>query len=298
MSKTIIGLLAFGAACGPTTHHGNFGNGSGDIDAATGGSDDRRARVRDVGRHRREGRARPLRDARPIRLDGRLGHGRHEVERPSRRAHDVPRPAGPRRRLGRHPVLRLARTRAAASATRAPRADYAAAEVEIAPLPGVASQIIVARWARTRRRPATPTSAALQGAIDHAKRVGGRAPRRRDGGDPRDRRRSDRVPDEHRRDRRRSRPRRYAATPKIPTFVIGVGSSLSNLNGIASAGGTTSAFLVDTGGNVNQQFLQAMNDIRHAALGCTYSIPTDRTAARSTTARSTSSTSRATAARR
>ena len=67
----------------------------------------------------------------------------------------------------------------------------------------------------------------------------------------------------------------YAANPKIPTFVIGVGSSLSNLNGIAMAGGTTSAFLVDTGGNVNQQFLQAMNDIRHAALGCTYSVPTD-----------------------
>jgi len=64
-----------------------------------------------------------------------------------------------------------------------------------------------------------------------------------------------------------------AATPKILTFVIGVGSDLSNLNGIAAAGGTTSAFLVDTGGNVNQQFLDAMNAIRHAALGCTYQIP-------------------------
>ena len=63
-------------------------------------------------------------------------------------------------------------------------------------------------------------------------------------------------------------------TPKIPTFVIGVGSSLSNLNGIAVAGGTQQAYLVDTGGNVNQQFLAAMNAIRHSALGCVYSIPT------------------------
>ena len=51
-------------------------------------------------------------------------------------------------------------------------------------------------------------------------------------------------------------------SPKISTFVIGVGSSLSNLNSIAMAGGTQQAFLVDTGGNVNQQFLAAMNAIR------------------------------------
>jgi hypothetical protein len=47
---------------------------------------------------------------------------------------------------------------------------------------------------------------------------------------------------------------------------------LSNLNGIAAAGGTTQAFLVDTGGNVNQQFLAAMNAIRNSA-SCTYQIP-------------------------
>ena len=57
------------------------------------------------------------------------------------------------------------------------------------------------------------------------------------------------------------------------TFVIGVGSSLDNLNKIAAAGGTTSAFLVDTGGNVQQQFLDALNRIRGAALGCNYKIP-------------------------
>ena len=55
------------------------------------------------------------------------------------------------------------------------------------------------------------------------------------------------------------------ATGADATFVIGVGPSLSALNGIAAAGGTTSAFLVDTSANVNQQFLDAMNAIRNSA---------------------------------
>jgi hypothetical protein len=64
-----------------------------------------------------------------------------------------------------------------------------------------------------------------------------------------------------------------SGTPKILTFVIGVGSSLTALNRIASSGGTDSAFLVDTGGNVNQQFLTALNRVRGTALGCEYRIP-------------------------
>jgi Mg-chelatase subunit ChlD len=63
-------------------------------------------------------------------------------------------------------------------------------------------------------------------------------------------------------------------TPKVLTFVIGVGSALSNLNQIAQAGGTKSAFIVDTTGNVGQQFIDALNAIRGAALACEYLIPT------------------------
>ena len=66
----------------------------------------------------------------------------------------------------------------------------------------------------------------------------------------------------------------YGHVPKILTFVIGVGSSLGALNGIAMAGGTNQAFIVDTNANVNQQFLDAMNKIRGAALSCEYIIPT------------------------
>ncbi|HQK20108.1 MAG TPA: VWA domain-containing protein, partial [Polyangiaceae bacterium] len=63
-------------------------------------------------------------------------------------------------------------------------------------------------------------------------------------------------------------------TPSVLTFVIGVGTSLANMNAIAAAGGTQKAYLVDTGGNVTQQFIQALNDIREKSLGCEYVMPT------------------------
>jgi len=150
--------------------------------------------------------------------------------------------------------------------------DYATPAVEIAPLPGVASTIVSSIGAHSPST-GTPTSAALQGAVDHAKAWRSAHP-------------SDAVVAVLATDGEPSgcdedlghidaiAAAALAGTPSVLTFVIGVGSSLSNLNGIAAAGGTNQAFLVDTGGNVNQQFLDAMNAIRHAALGCNYLIPT------------------------
>ena len=151
--------------------------------------------------------------------------------------------------------------------------DYAKAEVEIQPMPGVAGKITSSIAAHSPNT-STPTSAALQGAVDHAKTWSMAHPGEvtavilATDGDPTE-------CDTNLTNINAIASAAYAGTPKIPTFVIGVGSSLSALNGIAAAGGTTQAFLVDTGGNVNQQFLQAMNDIRHAALGCSYDVPTD-----------------------
>ena len=151
-------------------------------------------------------------------------------------------------------------------------ADYATANVEIAALPGVASSIS-SSMATHGPSTSTPTSAALQGAIDHASAwATGHAGDAvvavlATDGDPTECDTS--LPDID-----AIAAAGVAAMPKILTFVIGVGSDLANLDGIAAAGGTTSAFLVDTGGNVNQQFLDAMNAIRHAALGCVYQIPT------------------------
>jgi hypothetical protein len=62
------------------------------------------------------------------------------------------------------------------------------------------------------------------------------------------------------------------ANPPVKTFVIGVGTELGSLNQIAAAGGTGTAFLVDTGGDVTEQFITKLNEIR--ALGaCNFLIP-------------------------
>jgi hypothetical protein len=64
-----------------------------------------------------------------------------------------------------------------------------------------------------------------------------------------------------------------AANPSVPTFVIGVGTALTDLNQIAQAGGTTQAYLVDSGSNTTQEFIDALNKIREAGQ-CKFQIPT------------------------
>jgi hypothetical protein len=68
-----------------------------------------------------------------------------------------------------------------------------------------------------------------------------------------------------------------AGAAHIQTFVIGVGKSLTNLNLVAAAGGTTAAFLVDTGGTVSQAFTDALNQIRGQAVSCDFAIPAPTT---------------------
>jgi hypothetical protein len=148
-------------------------------------------------------------------------------------------------------------------------ADYATADVEIAPLPGVASAIISSLGQHSPTT-STPTSAALQGGIDHCKSWAGSHP----GHAVVQVFATDGDPTECDTDQNHINAIAAAgASAKILTFVIGVGSSLTALNGVASAGGTGQAFIVDTNANANQQFLMALNAIRGAALGCQYDIP-------------------------
>jgi len=72
-----------------------------------------------------------------------------------------------------------------------------------------------------------------------------------------------------------------ASNPSIDTFVIGVfgpadvsAGAPDNLNTIAQKGGTTSAFIVDTTGDVTTQFLAALDAIRGGKLDCAFQIPT------------------------
>jgi hypothetical protein len=65
----------------------------------------------------------------------------------------------------------------------------------------------------------------------------------------------------------------YEGDPSIPVFVIGVGEELTALNAIAKAGGTDSAAVIATTGNVTEKFLAALDNIRRSALSCDYAIP-------------------------
>jgi hypothetical protein len=152
--------------------------------------------------------------------------------------------------------------------------DYATPEVEIAPLPGVASKIM---QSLSMHAPisTTPTVAAEQGAVQHATDWAKAHPQDAvivvlaTDGDPDG---CNILPDP-------LTPVEQAAsmgfmgTPKIPTFVIGVGTETANLNAIAQAGGTGNAFIIDTSMPVDTQFLAALNKIRGSALGCNYKIP-------------------------
>jgi hypothetical protein len=61
----------------------------------------------------------------------------------------------------------------------------------------------------------------------------------------------------------------------IPTYVIGVGDALTNLDAIASGGGTKSALIVSTSNaaQIQADFTKAINQIKASALTCDYKIP-------------------------
>src|SRR5262249_54636201 len=62
-------------------------------------------------------------------------------------------------------------------------------------------------------------------------------------------------------------------------FIIGVFSpseqaqATQNLNQIAAAGGSSSAFVISTASNVSQSFLAALSQIRGSSLPCEYTLP-------------------------
>ncbi|HXJ21059.1 MAG TPA: hypothetical protein VMT03_12575 [Polyangia bacterium] len=156
--------------------------------------------------------------------------------------------------------------------------SYTTPAVEVAPLPGVATAII-GSFSQHMPDGLTPTSAALSGAINHAKALATANPTHKvavllatDG-----------EPDE-------CTPSDVAGvagiaktglsgTPSILTYVIGVfaasdaSNAQMNLNTIASAGGTNQAFIINTSGNVATAFISALNSVRSQGLACQYMVP-------------------------
>jgi hypothetical protein len=155
--------------------------------------------------------------------------------------------------------------------------DYATPAVEIAQLNGAAGPLTAAIMAHSPGG-ATPTAPALHGVIDHASAWATMNPTHKvvallatDG-----------LPTE-------CSPLDIPSisaiaqsgvngNPSVPTFVIGVfaaadAAAKANLDAIASAGGTTSAFIVDPNANVEQAFLDALNKIRGQKIACEFQIP-------------------------
>jgi hypothetical protein len=153
-------------------------------------------------------------------------------------------------------------------------ADYGTAAVEIAPLPGNATAIINSIDSMTLEQ-STPTRPALEGALTHARDWALAHPGHKvvvvlaTDGEP-----SGGCPLNGIFDAKVIAQLYFSGTPSIPTYVIGVGSSLGSLYVIAQSGGTNMAYIVDGGPNTTQQFLDAMNAIRKSAgLACEYQIP-------------------------
>jgi hypothetical protein len=157
-------------------------------------------------------------------------------------------------------------------------ATYAAPAVEVAPLPGAANAL-VASLSTHMTDGLTPTSGALSGAIAHAQALAKANPTHQEvvvmatDGFP-----SECVPLDI--------PgiaaiaaKGLAGPPSVSTFVIGVftpeeaADAQTNLDAIATAGGTKKAFVINTNQNVEQQFVAALNAVRTAALSCEYKVP-------------------------
>ncbi len=150
--------------------------------------------------------------------------------------------------------------------------DYASPDVPLASLPGAAGALGIS-LASTTPVGGTPTGPALAGALAYAATLSA-AP---DANDVVVVLATDGEPTE-------CQPQAIAdvaaiaadaagAASPIPTFVIGVGANLFNLNVIAAAGGTQQAFLVDADASATQSLLDTLNEIRRVAVACQYEIP-------------------------
>jgi len=156
-------------------------------------------------------------------------------------------------------------------------ADYRDAVVGVSALPDAAAALESALEARTPIG-STPTGPALEAAIEEARLRAAGANRRAavvlatDGLPTRCS--NQRINEVAALARAGSQ-----GNPPVTTFVIGVFSeqeartARSNLNTIARAGGSNEAFIVSTNGDVDTDFLRALEEIRTAALPCDYSLP-------------------------
>jgi hypothetical protein len=160
-------------------------------------------------------------------------------------------------------------------------ADYGKLAAPIAPLPGAATAVNAALALRLPNGP-TPTHAALQGAIEAAKKHAVANPDHvvavvmsTDGIPFTNGQCTDSVPAIQ-----ALAAAGLAGTPSIRTFVIGVLSpqdstagAKATLDGIAASGGTTAASILGTSATTQQDFIAALQKIRGQSLPCELTLP-------------------------
>jgi hypothetical protein len=153
--------------------------------------------------------------------------------------------------------------------------DYEKPDAEIALLPGAATAL---DQAVDNQKPSgsTPTVPSLQGALNHADSWAAAHADQRvvvvyatdgypqgcDSGNTID-------------NAAKAAAAAFAGAHQIRTYVLGVGPNLTDLNKIATAGGTDQASFIDTGQDVTAQLTAKFDAIRTAvAMDCTYTVPT------------------------
>jgi hypothetical protein len=157
------------------------------------------------------------------------------------------------------------------------RADYQTPAVSIAPLPGNGAALLASLRDQTPDG-GTPTGPALEGATAYARAYATANPTHAvavvlaTDGLPTDCTPLD-IPAIS-----AIASNAFAGTPAVRTYVIGVfgpedADAPANLNSIATAGGTDSAFIVDTTRDVASELTQALNAIRGTTLACDFEIP-------------------------
>jgi hypothetical protein len=161
-------------------------------------------------------------------------------------------------------------------------AVYQTPEIEIGLLPANAGALVASIQAHAPSS-FTPTTPALQGAIDHMKAWGrnhvGRAPVVVLVTDGFPTTCADTTPTGVSTGMQASDVAVLAKTafetdPPVRTFVVGFnsGQGLENLDQIAKAGGTSQAFLI-AGGNIGDTFVNAMLSIASTQLQCSFDLP-------------------------
>ncbi len=148
--------------------------------------------------------------------------------------------------------------------------DYAKPEVPITLLPG-GKGLIQDSLAKHGPQGGTPSTAALKGALEYAGKWAGEHPDHvvavvlATDGDPAA------CSSNTNATVAAAAQAANQAVPSVKTFVIGVGN-LPGLNQVAAAGGTEKAIMVDVGGDVTKQFVDALNAIR-GSVACQYVVP-------------------------